>query len=155
MLDLADTTQALARADLAKINNANPERAAQVNRSAALTAYLRGEPQRAVQLLQDRFALYEKSVEGDSPRRATLWLQRAVYEVEFDAVAAAQSVAQSKAIFARLGGPQPQWKVVLAYVDVRLLPDSAAALRAAEDAVDQAFMRPRPTPWRVPFMASL
>jgi len=155
-LDLADTAQKLARTDLAQINNSNPERAAQVNRSAALTAYLRGQPQRAVELLQDRFALYEKSLEGDSPRRATLWLQRALFEAEFNAAAAAQSVAQSKAMFARLGGPQPHWKAVLAYLDARIAPDSnAAAVRAAEDAVDQAFMRPRPSNWRVPYMASL
>ena len=155
-MDLADTAQKLARTDLAQINNSNPERAAQVNRSAALTAYLRGQPQRAVELLQDRFALYEKSLEGDSPRRATLWLQRALFEAEFNAAAAAQSVAQSKAMFARLGGPQPHWKAVLAYLDARIAPDSnAAAVRAAEDAVDQAFMRPRPSNWRVPYMASL
>ncbi len=157
LFDLADNSQKLARADLAKINNADPERAAQVNRSAALTAYLRGEPQRAVQLLQDRFALYEKSAEGDSPRRAALWLQRALFEVEFDAAAAAQSAAQSQAIFARLGGPQPQWKALLAYVELRTRSQSAslAARHAAEDAVDQAFARPRPTPWRAPTMSSL
>ncbi len=156
-LDLAESAQKLARADLAQMNNSNPERAAQVNRSAALTTYLRGDARQAVQLLQDRFALYEKSLEGDSPRRATLWLQRAVYEVEFDAAAAAQSVAQSKAMFARLGGPQPQWKAVLDYLDIRLRPGGAdpAALRAAEDAVDQAFVRQRPVVWRVPFMPSL
>ena len=157
LLEMADTAQKLARADLAAINNGNPERAAQVNRSAAQTAYLRGESQQAVQLLQDRFAQYEKSAEGDSPRRATLWLQRALFEVEFDAAAAAQSLAQSKAMFARLGGPQPQWKALLAYVELRIGADNAdsAALRAAEDAVDQAFMRQRPTPWRVPTMSSL
>ncbi len=157
LLDLAESAQKLARADLAAIHNADPERAAQVQRSAALTAYLRGDPQKAVQLLQDRFALYEKSQEGDSPRRATLWLQRAVYEVEFDAAAATQSVLQSKAMFARLGGPPPQWKAVLAYLDLRLNADSTspAALRAAEDAVDQAFMRPRTAIWRVPYMSSL
>ncbi len=157
LLDLAESAQKLSRADLARINNADPERAAQVQRSAALTAYMRGQPQQAVQLLQDRFALYEKSLEGDSPRRATLWLQRALYEVEFDAAAAAQSVVQSKAMFARLGGAQPQWKAVLAYLDIRLRSDGAgsAALRAAEDAVDQAFERQRPAIWRVPFMSSL
>ncbi|MES2950639.1 MAG: serine/threonine-protein kinase [Pseudomonadota bacterium] len=157
LLDMADTAQRLALADLAQINNANPEQVVQVRRSAALTAYLRGDPQKAVQLLQDRFALYEKSQEGDSPRRATLWLQRALYEVEFDAVAAAQSVLQSKSIFGRLGGPPPQWKAVLTYLDLRLNTGntSPAALRAAEDAVDLAFMRPRSATWRAPTMASL
>jgi eukaryotic-like serine/threonine-protein kinase len=157
-LDIADSAQAQAHADLADIHNGNPESTATLNRSAALTASMRGQPQRAVQLLQDRFALYEKSAEGDSPRRATLWLQRALFELEFDAAGAAQSVQQSKAIFARLGGPQPQWKALLAYVDVRLQvgQNNPASLRAAEDAVDQAFARPRPTtPWRFPFMASL
>jgi hypothetical protein len=157
LLDLAESAQRLALADLAQINNANPEQVAQVHRSAALTAYLRGAPQQAAQLLQERFAVYEKSQEGDSPRRAMLWLQRALYEVEFDTTAAAQSVAQSKAIFARLGGTQAHWKALLAYVELRTRTDSAspAALRAAEDAVDNAFMRPRPANWRAPAMASL
>jgi serine/threonine-protein kinase len=154
---LAESAQALARADLAGINNANPERAAQVNRSAALVAYLRGEPQRAVQLLHDRFALYEKSLEGDSPRRAVLWLQRALFEVELDTTAAARSLAQSQVMFARLGGPQPQWKALIAYVELRTKPHATnpVALRAAEDAVDRAFMRARPAVWRVPYMSSL
>ena len=155
LLDLAESAQQRARADLADIHNANPERVAQVNRSAALTAYLRGNPQRAVQLLQDRFALYEKSLEGDSPRRATLWLQRALYEVEFDTHAAKQSLAQSQAIFARLGGAQPHWRALLDYVAVRAGVADPGALRAAEDAVDRAFMRPRPAVWRPPSMASV
>ncbi len=157
LLTLADTAQQLARADMAQLNNSNPERAAQVNRSAGLVAYLRGDPRQAVQFLQDRFALYEKSVEGDTPRRATLWLQRALFELEFDAAAASQSLAQSKAIFGPLGGPQPHWKAVLAYVEARIRQGDAgtAAVRAAEDAIDQAFMRPRPAVWRVPYMASL
>lgn len=156
-LDIADRAQALARVDLAAINNSNPESVAAINRTAALTAYLRGDPKRALELLQDRFALYEKSAEGDSPRRATLWLQRALFEAELDPTAAAQSLAQSKATFARLGGPQPQWKALLAYAELRVGPDNAnpAALRTAEDLVDKAFARPRPTPWRVPTMASL
>ncbi|MES2585007.1 MAG: serine/threonine-protein kinase, partial [Pseudomonadota bacterium] len=157
LLDLAESAQRLALADLAQINNASPEQAAQVQRSAALTASLRGNPQQAVQRLQDRFTQFEKSQEGDSPRHATLWLQRAVFEVAFDTAAATQSVAQSKAMFARLGGPQPQWKAVLAYLETRLRQGgaSAAELRAAEDAVDQVFMRPRPAAWQVPYMSSL
>ncbi len=157
LLDLADTAQKLARADLAQISNSNPERAAQVNRSAALTAYMRGQPQRAVELLRDRFALYEKSLEGDSPRRATLWLQRALYEAEYDAVAAASSVAQCRAMFERMGGPQPHWRAVLNYLDVRLDASNAseAAVRAAQDAVDLAFLRQRHAVWRIPYMSSL
>ena len=157
LLDLADTAQRLARADLAQINNANPERVAQVNRSAALTAYLRGEPRQAVQMLEDRFVLYEKSAEGDSPRRATLWLQRALYEVEYDTDAAAASLAKSRAMFGRMGGPQPQWRAVLGYLDARLdaSGNGAAAVRAAQEAVDRAFARPRPPVWRVPYMSSL
>ncbi len=157
LLDLTESAQRLARADLAHIHNAHPEQVAQVQRSAALTADLRGNPQQAAQLLQDRFALFETSQEGDTPRRATLWLQRALYEVEFDAAAAALSVAQSKAMFERLGGPQAHWKALLAYVELRMRPGgtSPAALRAAEDAVDQAFMRPRPANWQSPAMPSL
>ena len=118
---------------------------------------MRGQPQRAVELLRDRFALYEQSLEGDSPRRATLWLQRALYEAEYDAVAAAGSVAQCKAMFDRIGGAQPQWKAVLNYLDARLDANNpnAAAVRAAQDAVDRAFLRQRPSVWRVPYMSSL
>ena len=157
LFDLADTAQKLARADMAQINNSNPERAAQVNRSAALTAYLRGDPRRAVELLQDRAAEFEKSGEGDSPRSAALWLQRAVFEMEFDTQAAARSLTQSQTIFERLGGPQPQWKAVLGYLDARLdvSGNNAAAVRSAQEAVDRAFARPRSAVWRLPYLESL
>ena len=85
---VADDAQQRARDDLAAIKNTNPEQAAQVDRAAALTAYVRGDAKRAVELLSERFRVYELSTEGDSPRRATLWLHRALYEVEFDLTAA-------------------------------------------------------------------
>jgi hypothetical protein len=118
---------------------------------------MRGDFPKAVQLLQERFTVCDQSAEGDTPRHAALWLQRALYEVEFDTAAAAQSLAQSKAMFDRLGGPQPHWKAVSTYLTLRVQSDRARplALRTAEDAVDQAFMRQRPAVWRVPYMTSL
>jgi eukaryotic-like serine/threonine-protein kinase len=154
LLTLADEAQHRARADLAKINNTNPERAAQIDRTEGASAWRRGDAKRAVQLLEPRFKVYESSGEGDTPRRATLWLQRALYEVDFDTTAAAASVAQSREIFARAGGAQPQLKALLAYVDARIGGD-ALAVRTAEDAVDRIWLRPRGTPWRMPLMSSL
>jgi eukaryotic-like serine/threonine-protein kinase len=155
---VADEAQQRARNDLAAIKNANPERAAQVDRAAALTAYARGNPKRAADLLNERFRVYELAVEGDSPRRATLWLQRALYEIEFDSVEARKSVTESRAIFDRVGGPQPHLKALLAYVDARI-NGNADAVRAAQSAVDRAYLRPEKhtgkTPWRAPLLPSL
>jgi len=150
---VAEEAQQRARDDLTAIKNANPERAAQVDRAVALTAYAQGNPKRAAELLGERFRVYELAAEGDSPRRATLWLQRALYEVEFDPVAASKSIMESRAIFDRVGGPQPQFKALLAYAGARASAD-ANAVRVAEDAVDRIYLRPRPAPWRAPFLAS-
>lgn len=154
LLPLADEAQRRAHADLAKFRGAYPEPAAQVDRSASSTAWLRGDARRAVQLLEPRFKMFEASAEGDSPRRAILWLQRALYELDFDTKAAAASVAQSREIFARVGGAQPHLKALLSYVDARI-GGNASTVRAAEEVVDRAWMRPRPAPWRAPLMASL
>ncbi len=155
---LADVAQQRARDDLTAIKNTNPELAAQVNRAAALTAFARGDPKRAADLLGERFRVYELAGEGDSPRRATLWLQRALYEIEFDSVAARKSIAESRAIFDRVGGPQPQFKALLAYGDARIA-GNAGAIVAAQNAVDRAYLRPNTrngnTPWRVPLLSSL
>ena len=155
---LADEAQRRARDDLTAIKNSNPERAAQVDRAAALTAYARGNPKRAVELLSERFRVYELAAEGDSPRRATLWLQRALYEIEFDSVAASKSITESRAMFSRAGGPQPQFKALLAYVDARIA-GNAGAIRAAEGAIDRAYLRTdtrkHNAPWRVPRLSSL
>ena len=153
LFTLADEAQQHARDDLVVIKNANPERAAQVNRAAALVAYARGNPKRAVELLNERFRVYELSAEGDSPRRATIWLQRALYEIEFDAEAARKSMVESRAIFTRVGGPPPQFMALLAYVDARIGAD-VNAVRGTEDAVDKIFLRPRVSPWRAPLLAS-
>ena len=97
--------------------------------------------------------MYALAAEGDSPRRATLWLQRAIYEVEFDPVAARKSITESRAIFNRVGGPQAQFKALLAYVEARIA-GNAEAIRAAEDAVDKIYLRARTMPWRAPLLAS-
>ena len=155
---LADEAQQRARDDLTAIKNASPERAAQVDRAAALTAFARGNPKRAVELLSERFRVYELVAEGDSPRHATLWLQRALYEIEFDASAASESIVASRAIFNRIGGPQPQFKALLAYVDARVA-GNAGAIHAAQVAVDRAYLRADARTanvrWRVPLLSSL
>jgi eukaryotic-like serine/threonine-protein kinase len=154
LLSLADTAQQRARADLATVPNPNPETATQIDRSAALVAYRRGEPKRAVALLTGRFQQFDRSAEGDTPRRAGLWLQRAIYELEYDAKVAAVSLAESRAIFARAGGVQPHLAVLVDYVDARLA-GNPAAIRAAEDKVDRAWLRTRKTPWQIPVMPNL
>jgi eukaryotic-like serine/threonine-protein kinase len=158
MLPLAEAARQRAREDLAKINNANPERVAQVDRAEALAAFVRGDTKRAVQLLEPRFKLYEKSAEGDSPRRAALWLQRALFELEFDAKAAAVSLRVSRDMFDRLGGAKPHLAALLGYADARIGGDKAA-IRAAEEAVDRAWFRPHPrapgAPWQMPLMPSV
>lgn len=108
-----------------------------------------------IELLGERIRVYELAGEGDSPRRATWWRQRALYEIEFDPAAAGKSGRRSRAIFNRVGSAQPQFKALLAYVDARISTD-ADAVRNAEDAVavDKDFVRPRVTPWRVPLLAS-
>jgi hypothetical protein len=158
ILTLAQEALSHAREDMAKINNANPERMAQTERAAALISYLQGDAKRAVQLLEPRFKLYEKSAEGDSPRRAALWLQRALYEVEYDAKAAAVSLGQSRAMFDRQGGAKPHLAALLGYAEARISGDKAA-IRAAEEAVDRAWLRTRSrpvnAPWQMPLMASV
>jgi eukaryotic-like serine/threonine-protein kinase len=154
MVALAEEAQQRARAALAKINNSDPERAAQVERAAAVTAWLRGDAKRAVQLLGPSFKQHEISTEGESPRRAALWLQRALYEVRYDTKAAAASIAQSRAMYERIGSVPPHFKALIGYVDARIGGD-AAAVRAAEDAVDRAWSRQRSTPWQMPLLSSL
>lgn len=153
-LALAEQALQRARADMANVNNANPERLAQIERAAGLLAYVRGDAKRAAELLEPRFAYVKKAAEGDTPRAASLWLQRAIYEVEFDPAAARKSVAQFRDMLGRIGTPAPHWKALAAYVEARI-DGNTAAIRAAEDAVDRAWMRPRPTPWRVPLMGSV
>lgn len=154
MVVLAEEAQQRARAALAKINNADPERAAQVERAAAVTAWLRGDAKRAVQLLAPSFKQHEASTEGDSPRQGALWLQRALYEVEYDSRAAAASIAQSRAIFGRIGTIAPHFKALIAYVDARI-GGNTSAVRAAEDTVDRAWSRQRQSPWQMPLLSSL
>jgi hypothetical protein len=144
---------ALARSDLAAANVKEPERIAQVDRAAALVAFISGDPKRAVELLGERFRVFARVNEGDTPRQAALWLQKALFELEFDAAAARQSLAQSQDIYARAGGAQPQFRALATYAAARLSGD-AALLRNAEDGVDRAYSRPRTEPWRAPFLPS-
>jgi len=165
---IAKQAQEKGRADLIAINNANPELAAQLDRTAALVAYLRGDARAAVDLLGARFRRYELVAEGDTPRHATLWLQRALYELDFDKQAAVASLARARVIFQHLGEILPHWQAMMAYVDAKINFKSsidagssgaaellAAELRAAEDAVDRAYLRARPDPWRAPQLPSL
>jgi len=157
-IELATATITKARADLiaAKVNVL--ARVAQVDRAEAGIAFLKGEPARAVALLTPRFRAHEAVKEDTTPRYATLWLQRAIYEVEFDPAAAAASLAQARAAYERAGGAQPQFKALINYVDARI-SGKAEAVRAAEDAVDAIYMRTGKragnAPWRVPHLSSL
>ena len=53
---------------------------------------------------------------------------------------------------------RPQFKALLAYVDARIA-GNAGAIRAAEDAIDRAYLRTdtrkHNAPWRVPRLSSL
>ena len=69
---------------------------------------------RGVELLNERFCVYELAAEGDWPRRATLWLHRALYKIEVGPVVASKSIIESRAISSRVGGAQPQFKALLA-----------------------------------------
>ena len=144
---------ALARSDLAAANVKEPERIAQVDRAAALVAFISGDPKRAVELLGERFRVFARVNEGDTPRQAALWLQKALFELEFDATAARQSLAKSQDIYARAGGAQPQFRALATYAAARLSAD-AVLLRNAEDGVDRAYSRQRTEPWRAPFLPS-
>jgi len=156
--ELAELAQKKGWADLAAVNNTNPATAAQLDRSAGLLAFLRGDAKSAVQLLDARFRQYARVAEGDTPRHATLWLQKAMYELEFDSKAAASSLAEARNMFQRIGSTSPHWLALMAYADTRIDPKTAndvSKLRAAEDEVDIAYQRSRPTPWRMPQLNSL
>ncbi len=153
LVDIARRSLDLARGDLAAAKVQEPERIAQVDRAAALVAFISGEPKRAVELLGERFRVFERVKEGDTPRQAALWLQKALFELEFDAAAARQSLSKSQEIYGRAGGAQPQFRALTAYAAARLSGD-AVALRMAEDDVDRVYGRPHPNPWRAPFLPS-
>jgi len=153
-LDLADSALKSAQSDLIKGNVKQPERIANVERAAAQLAYARGDAKRAVELLGSRFRLMGEAAEGDTPRHATLWLQKALYELEFDPVAARASLQTSRTMFGRAGAASPHFQALLNYIDARVGSDPAR-VRAAEDAVDSAYLRSRKSPWLPPFFPSL
>jgi eukaryotic-like serine/threonine-protein kinase len=157
-LSLANDAIGKARRDLADPNVNAPDRIAQVERVEAAIAFRSGDPQRAVTLLDARFLRDEKLKETDTPRHATLWLQRALYEIEFDRSAAAKSLSESRAAFARAGVTPPQFKALIAYVEARS-EGNTASIRVAQEAVDRAYLRTHErtakTPWRAPHLSSL
>ena len=153
-LDLADSALQRAQSDLIKGDVKQPERIATVERAAAQLAYAHGDAKRAVELLGARFRLMNETSEGDTPRHATLWLQRALYESSFDRDAAKKSALEAREMFNRAGGTPPQFTALLDYLDAHVRGD-AAAIRAAEDAVDRAYIRSRTLPWRMPSLPSL
>ena len=99
--------------------------------------------------------------EGDTIRHAALWLQRAIFEVEFDRNAATLSLAQSRATVERAGGTPPQFKALFTYVTARISGNAHAvrAVRAAQAAVDRAYLRRQwrgnTAAWRAPNVLSL
>ncbi|HPV22846.1 MAG TPA: hypothetical protein PLJ65_01620, partial [Casimicrobium sp.] len=148
-----------ARRDLMDANLTAPDRVApQVDRAEAAVAFRSGDPRRAVALLDARFQRDEKVKETDTPRHAVLWLQRALYEIEFDRIAATKSLAESRAAFTRAGGATPQFKVLLTYVEARI-SGNTKAIRDSKEAVDRAYMRngarAAEASWRVPHLTSL
>jgi hypothetical protein len=158
-LPLASDAITKARRDLADANLTAPDRVApQVERAEAAVAFRSGDPRRAVALLGARFQRDEKVKETDTPRHAVLWLQRALYEIEFDLVAATTSLAESRAAFTRAGGPMPQFKVLLTYVEARI-SGNTKAIRDSQEAVDRVYMRNGArtvgASWRVPHLSSL
>lgn len=151
-LTLADAAQKRVRDDNIALNKMSAERVARLDVSIAATAFARGEAREAATLLTERFRVFSLTDEGDTPRRASLWLQKALYEVEFDLPAAAQSAAKGRAMFERVGTLAPQFKAVLACIDARV-SGNAAAIRAAKTAIDQSYTRPKSLPWRAPFLS--
>ena len=158
-LPLANEALSKARRDAADANLKAPDRVMpQVDRAEAAVALRSGDPQRAVALLGARFQRDAKVKETDTPRHAVLWLQRALYEIEFDRSAAANSLAESRAAFTRAGGATPQFKVLIAYVEARI-SGNAKAIRDSQEAVDRAYLRNGArtvgASWRVPHLSSL
>jgi len=154
--ELATAVISKAHADLIAAKVTDLARIAQVDRADAGLAFLKGEPARAVALLVTRFRAYEKVKEDATPRYATLWLQRAMYEVEFDPVAAAASLVQARAAYERAGGAQAQFSALISYVDARI-SGKADAIREAQNTVDRVYLRNRASSakWRVPHLSSL
>lgn len=153
-LDTARDAITRARSDLKASNSAVTERFAQVDRAAASLAFAEGNAPLAVQLLGKRFDVFATSKEGNSPRHAALWLQRALYEASVDRDAANRSLAASREMFAAAGNTPPQFAAIQQYVAARIAGDIAAT-RATEQAVDRAFLRKSAHPWRAPIFESV
>lgn len=153
-VDVARDMLRRTREDVQIAKVGSPDRLSQIERAAAGMAFAENDAARAITLLQPRFDWFEKSNEGDTPRHATLWLMRALYSTSIDTKAASEAAATSRRIFAASGGTPPHFAALLAYVDARVSGDKAA-IRTAEDRVDAAFLRIRPTPWHWPHQPSL
>jgi eukaryotic-like serine/threonine-protein kinase len=154
---LAREAIANARRDLRESKVSRPDRAAQVDRAEAALAFQTGEARRAATLLDARFKHDELVKERDTPAHATLWLQRALYEVEFDSVAATKSLAESRAAFARAGGAMPQFAALTRYVETRL-SNQGKAIENAQSEIDRIYLRAPIKAgagvWRLPHLTS-
>jgi eukaryotic-like serine/threonine-protein kinase len=151
--DLAAEAIAKAHADLRTVGMRR-ERMAQTERAAAALAFAQGNAARAVTLLQPRFDAFISAKEGDSPRHATLWLQRALFEVDIDREAAGRSLETSRAMFQRLGNVPPHHVALIEYVTARIAND-LVRVRAAQQAVDRAYLRKPVSPWQPPHLSSV
>ncbi len=147
--DVAERAIARARADAKAANVVFAERLAQIERAAAALVFAEGDAAQALALLQPRFAAFTATNEGDSPRHATLWLQRALFEMRIDAAAASRSLATSRDMFQRLGNLPPHHAAMIEYV-AALAASDASRIRAAQQAVDRAYLRKPTTPWLPP-----
>jgi hypothetical protein len=157
-IEIADDAIAQARANFAATRADDIELLATINHAAAHLAARKGDYAGAAQWLDERFRVISKFSEGDTARHTTLWLQRALFEIEFDAVAAGKSLAESRAVDARAGVTTAQFKALFAYIDARISGNAASVLEA-QAAVDRAYLRapnraPK-TPWRTPFLSIL
>ena len=158
LLDIAKTAVKFARASALAAGVDEPEISASVDQADASVAAAGGDFPRGVTLLGARAQAIAMFGEGDTIRHAALWLQRAIFEVEFDRNAATLSLAQSRATVERAGGSPPQFKALFTYVTARI-SGNAHAVRAAQAAVDRAYlrgeMRGNNATWRAPNVLSL
>ncbi|TAG80447.1 MAG: serine/threonine protein kinase [Betaproteobacteria bacterium] len=151
--ELAARAITQARDDAAAVNLAFAERLAQIERVSAALAFAQGDAPRAVKLLAPRFAAFVATNEGDSPRHATLWLQRALFETSVDSADASRSLTVSRDMFQRLGKIPPHHSALLDYV-AALISSDASRIRAAQQALDRAYLRKPTTPWIAPHLPS-
>ncbi len=115
---------------------------------------MQADAQRAAQKQAEVLSIYEKLGEAATPTHAILWLQRALYEIEFDREAALRSADTCRALLQKLSIKMPHVSAALQYVDSRAAGDRLRVERATL-AVDRAYRRSELKPWRAPHITFL